>query len=106
MCLVTQSCPTLWDPRDCRPPGSSVHRISQARILEWGATSFSRDLPDPGTQPVSLALAGGLFAIGPPEAYTLHHVAVVEVLRVAHVELLATPRTVACQAPLSVEFSR
>ena len=40
--LVAQSCPTLWDPMDCSPPGSSVHGISQARILEWVAISFSR----------------------------------------------------------------
>ena len=38
---VTQSCPTLCDPVDCSPPGSSVHRILQARILEWVAISFS-----------------------------------------------------------------
>ena len=36
-----QSCPTLCDPMDSSPPGSSVHRILQARILEWGAISFS-----------------------------------------------------------------
>ena len=40
--LVTQSCPTLYDPMDCSPPASSVHGISQARILEWVAISFSR----------------------------------------------------------------
>ena len=39
---VTQSCPTLCDPVDCSPPGSSVHGILQARILEWVAISFSR----------------------------------------------------------------
>ena len=39
---VAQSCPTLCDPVDCSPPGSSVHRILQARILEWVAISFSR----------------------------------------------------------------
>ena len=39
--LVAQSCPTLWDPMDYSPPGSSVHGILQARILEWGAISFS-----------------------------------------------------------------
>ena len=39
---VAQSCPTLGDPRDCSPPGSSVHGILQARILEWVAISFSR----------------------------------------------------------------
>ena len=36
--LVTQSCPTLCDPMDCSPPGSSVRGILQARILEWAAT--------------------------------------------------------------------
>ena len=40
--LVTKSCPTLCDPMDCSPPDSSVHEISQARILEWVAVSFSR----------------------------------------------------------------
>ena len=38
---VAQSCPTLSDPMDCSPPGSSVHGISQARVLEWGAIAFS-----------------------------------------------------------------
>ena len=35
-----QSCPTLCDPRDGSPPGSSVHGIFQARVLEWGAIAF------------------------------------------------------------------
>ena len=39
---AAQSCPTLFDPMDCSPPGSSIHRIFQARVLEWGAISFSR----------------------------------------------------------------
>ena len=38
---VTQSCPTLSDPMDCSSPGSSVHGIFQARVLEWGAIAFS-----------------------------------------------------------------
>ena len=38
---VAQSCPTLCDPIDCSPPGSSTHEILQARILEWVAISFS-----------------------------------------------------------------
>ena len=38
---VTQSCPTLSDPMDCGPPGSSIHGIFQARVLEWGAIAFS-----------------------------------------------------------------
>ena len=39
---VSQSCPTLCDPSDCSLPGSSVHGIFQARVLEWVAISFSR----------------------------------------------------------------
>ena len=39
---VAQSCPTLCDPMNCSPPGSSVYGILQARILEWVAISFSR----------------------------------------------------------------
>ena len=42
VCLVTQSCLTLWDPMDCSLPGFSVHGILQARILEWVAISSSR----------------------------------------------------------------
>ena len=38
---VAQSCPTLSDPMDCGPPGSSVHGIFQARVLERGATAFN-----------------------------------------------------------------
>ena len=42
MCMSAQSCPILCDPKDCGPPGSSVHRILWERILEWVAISFSR----------------------------------------------------------------
>ena len=42
---VTQSCPTLRDPMDCSLPGSSVHGIFQARVLEWGAITFSSWIP-------------------------------------------------------------
>ena len=38
---VAQSCPTLSNPMDCSPPGSSVHGIFQARVMEWGAIAFS-----------------------------------------------------------------
>ena len=41
---VAQLCPTLCDPMDCSPPGSSVHGIFQARVLEWVAISFSRGI--------------------------------------------------------------
>ena len=42
--LVAKLCPTLCDPMDCSPPGSSVHGIFQARILEWVDISFSRGI--------------------------------------------------------------
>ena len=42
---VIQSCPTLSDPMDCSLPGSSVHGIFQARVLEWGAIAFSTPFP-------------------------------------------------------------
>ena len=49
--LSLQLCPTLWSP-----PGSSVHEILQARILQWVTMPSSKDLPDPGIEPVSPAL--------------------------------------------------
>ena len=42
---VDQSCPTLSDPMDCSLPGSSIHGIFQARVLEWGAIAFSVSFP-------------------------------------------------------------
>ena len=54
MCAQSlQSCLTLCDLMDCSPPGSSVHWISQARILEWIAISSSRGSSRPGVEPVS-----------------------------------------------------
>ena len=52
--LVAQSCPTLFDRVDCSLPGSSVHGILQARILEGVGISFS--IPNPGIEPGSPAL--------------------------------------------------
>ena len=55
-CSVTKSSSTLCDSMNCNPPGSSVHVILQARILERVAISCSRDLPNPGIEPRSPAL--------------------------------------------------
>ena len=56
VCAHAQLCLTLCNPMDCSPPGSSVHGISQARILEWVVPFPSLgDLPDPGIEPISLA---------------------------------------------------
>ena len=51
MCSADQSCLTLCDPTDWGPPGSSVHGILHARILEWVALSPPGALPDPGIKP-------------------------------------------------------
>ena len=72
-----QSCPTLWDPIDGSPPGSSVPGILQARTLEWVAISFSN-------------------------AWKWK----VKVKSLSRAQLLATPWTAAYQAPLSMGFSR
>jgi len=63
---VAQSCPTLCNPMDCSPPGSSVHGISQARILEWVAISFSRGSSQPRVWAHLSCLAGGFFIPEPP----------------------------------------
>ena len=75
---VAQSRPTLSDPMDCSLPGSSVHGIFQARVLEWGAIAFS------GTYTLLLLLLS----------------------RFSRVRLCATPETAAHQAPPSLGFSR
>ena len=54
--LVVQLCLSLSDLMDCSPPGSSVHGILQARILEWLPFPSPGDLPDPGIEPRSPAL--------------------------------------------------
>ena len=69
---VAQSCPTLSDPMDCSLPGSAVHEIFQARVLEWGAIAFSGSLAYgspisvitwPSSLCVSLSLPSPLFSL-------------------------------------------
>ena len=69
--LVIQSCLILCDPMDCSPPGSSVHGLLQAKILEWIAISFSGDLPDLGIEPGSPTLQAVSLPTQPP-GKTLH----------------------------------
>ena len=56
----------ICKPMDCSPPGFSVHGISQARILELVVISSPGDLPDPGIEPVSPALADRFFTTESP----------------------------------------
>ena len=60
-----QSCPILCDPMDYSPPGSPVHGILQARILEWVASPFSRGLSPPRYQTSISCTAGGFFTAEP-----------------------------------------
>ena len=59
--VKVKSCPTLCDPVDCRPSGSSVHGISQARILEWVAISFSMGSSQPRDRTQVFCIAGRCF---------------------------------------------
>ena len=61
--LVAQSCPTLCNPMDCFPPGSSVHGVLQARILEWAAIPFLRGSSRPRDRTQFSCTAGRFFTI-------------------------------------------
>ena len=63
--LVAQPCPTLCDPMDCSPPGSSVHGILQARILEWVAMPSSRGSSQPRDRTQVSFIAGSSLAAEP-----------------------------------------
>ena len=64
--LIAQSCLTLYNPMDCSPPGSSVHRILQERILEWVVIPSLGALPDPGIELRSPALQADPLLSEPP----------------------------------------
>ena len=76
MCSVVQSCPTLWGPMGCSPPGSFAHDISQARILEWGVISSSRGIfPTQGLNSCLLCLLhweAGSLPLAPPGKPCIH----------------------------------
>ena len=85
---------------DYHLPDSLVHGILQARILEWVAIFFPRNLFHPGTEPKSLmspAVAGGFFTTS---------ATIVKAKSLSRVRLFVTPWTVAYQASQSMEFSR
>ena len=104
VCVCALSCLMLWDPMDCSPPGSFIHAIFQARILEWVAIFYSRDVSDPGiehTLMASPALTGRSFTTAPPGKPCLLF-SVLYTQSLSCVWLFVTPWTVAHQAPLSM----
>ena len=91
---VTQSCPTLRDLMDCSLPGSFVHGIFQARVLEWGALAFSDwKLVPP-------------FALSSKPSCCAHVRPNKCVCTLSRFQFFATLLTIAHQAPLSLGFSR
>ena len=70
--LVAQLCPTFCNPMDCSSPGSSVHGILQAKILEWVACPSPGDLPDPGIEPRFPALQADSLPSEPPHGKCQH----------------------------------
>ena len=120
---VAQSCPTLSDPMNCSPPGSSLHGIFQARVLEWGAIAFSEEywsgllFPSPGALPthpgikpavrVPPALARGSFTTSTTWEALEDDIGTLLLLsRFSRVRLCATSQSAAHQAPPSLGFSR
>ena len=89
--LVTQSCPTLCNPMDCSPPGSSVHGILQARILEWVAISFSRRSSQPGDQTLVSCIAGRFFTVYAMGSLKNKHIQLLNFLPRMYVNFLSLP---------------
>ena len=111
---VTQSCPTLCDPMDCSPPGSSIHGILQARVLEWVAISFSRRSSRPRDWTRVSCIVGRCFTVWATiEFYRESHREVVKIIFFTfflrsvvvqspnHVWLCTTPGTETHQYSLS-----
>ena len=99
------SCPTLGDLMDCTPPGSSAHGISQATMLAGWPFPTPGTLSNPGSGPVSPALAGGFYATMPAGSPS-DGMLLLLLSRFSRVRLCATPQTAAHQAPPSLGFSR
>ena len=101
VCVRARSCLTLPDPMNCSAPGSTVHGVVQARILEWVAISSSRGSSKPRDQ----TRISFISCVG---RWILYHCATWEALVIVTKSCLtlATPWNVARQAPLSMGFSR
>ena len=101
---VTQSCLTLHDPLDCSLPGSSVHGIFQARLLEWGAIAFFSDTNVYRKQNIFSKMSG----LHIPQILKVRIKCYKDIVikSLSHVWLLATSWMQAHQTPLSMGFHR
>ena len=100
--VKAQSCQTPSDPMGCNLPGSSVHGIFQARVLEWVAISFPTGSSRPRDRTCVSHIVGRPFTV-----WATREVHRCEVLsRFSHIQLFVTLWTAACQALLSMGFSR
>ena len=100
--MCAQSGPTLCDPMDCSPRGSSVHGVLQARTLEWAAISSSRA----SSWPRDPTLGSWVSCFGRRVLYHWRHLGGWKWSRSVLSPLFMTPWTVALQAPPSMGFSR
>ena len=103
LCFVAQLCPTLCDPMDCSPPGSSVCGILQAGILEWVAMLSSRESSQPMDWTHVSHIAGGFFTV-----WATREASSTRSFQFSYSfmsDSFATPWTAACQAFLSITNS-
>ena len=101
-----QSCLTLYSPMDCNPPGSSVHGIFPARLLEWVAMPSSKGSSWSRDRTLLSCIAGRFFINAPPgNARWISSVQSSSVQSLIHVWLLVTPWTEAHQTFLSITNS-
>ena len=97
---LLQSCPTLWDPVDCSPPGSSDHEILQERILEWVSMPSSRGSSQPRYGTLYLLISPALASkFLTREALSVQ---LSSIQSLSSVQRFVTPWTAACQASLSI----
>ena len=87
VCMHAQSCLTLCDPMDSSPPGSSVHGIVQARILEWVAFSLSRGSSWPRDQTCISCAAGRFFTSKPPGKVIINIMYIIKLINFQFPEL-------------------
>ena len=86
-CIHVQSHPTLCDPMDCSPPGSSVHGTLQARILEWVTICFSRESSIPWNLTCVYCIRGRFFTTGPPGKFHTKYILYIKYIQFEYMYL-------------------